>query len=127
MPLLEESSAASRELSLEQLTNLQNSYGEFLPRHRALLDEVGFILEERIQAAGIKIHGIEKRVKDLDSALSKCKLKHFENLNSLGDIVGARVVCLFRSDMKRVHNFTPLGLLRKRRPASTTADRRIQK
>ena len=47
-------------------------------------------------------HAIEKRVKDVASVIAKCKRDNINEFSQLHDIVGARVVCLFRSDMDEV-------------------------
>lgn len=72
------------------------------PRNSALLDEVVFILTERIAAAGVKIHLIEHRVKELPSVIKKCQRKNLAKIDDLVDVVGARVVSLFRLDMPRI-------------------------
>lgn len=82
-----------------RIGDIYNSKG---PRNQALLEEVVFILKDKIAVANIKIHGIEGRIKTLDSVLEKCERKGNQDLESVVDIVGARVVCLFRSDMARV-------------------------
>jgi putative GTP pyrophosphokinase len=92
-------SSSAFELSEEQAARILRSYEELLPRNNALLDEVVFILGERIRASEIKIHAIEKRIKDIGSTLNKCKKKKVTDLRALSDVVGARVICLFRSDM----------------------------
>ena len=94
--------SSAEELSEEQKVTIRHAYESLLPRNKALLDEVGFILEERIKSSGIKIHNIEKRIKSERSALEKCERKRTTELASLSDLVGARVICLFRSDVARI-------------------------
>jgi putative GTP pyrophosphokinase len=92
----------SVEPTAEQLVEIERQYGSALMRNETLLDEVTFILSERLNSSGIKIHAVEKRVKTLSSVLGKCRSKGIRNFSELKDIVGSRVVCLFRSDMARV-------------------------
>ncbi|WP_028349012.1 GTP pyrophosphokinase [Bradyrhizobium murdochi] len=85
-----------------QILAIKGSYESNLTRNSALLDEVVFILTERIAAAGVKIHSIEHRVKAWPSVAKKCHRKGITNVDDLVDVVGARVVSLFRSDMSRI-------------------------
>jgi putative GTP pyrophosphokinase len=71
--------------------------------YQALAEEASFILEQGINDQGIKIHAIENRVKSLQSIISKCKLKDIEDpFDVLTDLVGCRVICLFRSDIDQI-------------------------
>lgn len=94
----------SVEISADVLSLIQAEYQAALPRHEALLDEVTFILRERLRSSEIKVHGVEQRVKAPESVLDKCKQKGISTLSDLEDVVGARVICLFRSDLERVGN-----------------------
>lgn len=71
-------------------------------RNEALLEEIVFILKQKLLDSGIKIHDVEQRLKKVDSVIDKCERKGIQDHNLLVDVVGARVVCLFRSDMARV-------------------------
>lgn len=92
----------SVEFNEGQVAAIKREYEEAITRYRALMDEVVFILGEKIKTSSIKIHGIEQRIKSLDSIIEKCRQKGAHDFKLLNDIVGARVVCLFRSDMDRV-------------------------
>lgn len=94
--------SSSVELTAAQLVDIEIQYGRLLARNETLLDEVSFILSERLKSSGIKIHAIEKRIKTLPSAVEKCKSRGLTDFVQLKDIVGSRVVCLFRSDMAQV-------------------------
>ncbi|WP_407151974.1 GTP pyrophosphokinase family protein [Bradyrhizobium sp. ORS 86] len=94
--------ASEATLSDAQVAAIEASYKSALARNQALLDEVVFILRERIAAAGVKIHSIEHRVKELPSIIKKCHRKGSTSLDEVIDVVGARVVSLFRSDMSRI-------------------------
>jgi putative GTP pyrophosphokinase len=103
------------ELSDVQIREIETKYGSDFNRNKALLDEVVFILTERITAAGVKIHGIESRVKELASLTKKCQRKGMINLDDLADVVGVRVISLFRSDMSLLgkivsENFDVIGV-----------------
>ncbi len=71
--------------------------------YQALLDEVIFILQDGISDKDIKTHGVECRIKSYDSIIKKCREKNYKDpLNDLVDIAGARVICLFRSDLEKI-------------------------
>jgi hypothetical protein len=55
------STTNSVSLTAEQLVEIERQYGNALMRNGTLLDEVTFILTERLNTSGIKIHGIERR------------------------------------------------------------------
>jgi GTP pyrophosphokinase len=72
-------------------------------RYLSLSDEVKFILQRRLSETDIKIHDIEQRVKAIDSLLAKAKrVECSDPLMNLHDIVGLRVICLFRHDLSRI-------------------------
>lgn len=79
---------------------------EYLERRHiydALANEAVFILRERIADAGIKIHLVEHRVKETTSVIEKGRRKELADpLNELTDLVGCRVICLFRSDIEKI-------------------------
>ncbi|EJN08389.1 hypothetical protein PMI42_07264 [Bradyrhizobium sp. YR681] len=89
-------------LTLEARNKILGAFEGQRGRNRALLDEIVFILETKLSRSGVKIHDIEKRIKEPDSVLRKCERKGVQDHNLLIDVVGARVVCLFRSDMARI-------------------------
>lgn len=93
---------ASADLTLDQIAVIQRDYEKLLVRNQSLLDEVVFILKDRISASEIKIHGVEPRIKELDSVIEKCRRKNISDISNVADVVGARIVCLFRSDIDRV-------------------------
>ncbi len=73
-------------------------YQSLLPIYRSLEGEVKYILSDALKEAGIKIHTVESRVKKFHSI--QAKRKNVSNNPEINDVVGARVVCLFRSDLK---------------------------
>jgi putative GTP pyrophosphokinase len=89
-------------LTSEQLQKIGQTYDEQSARNHSLLEEVVYILSEKLKATNLKIHDISGRVKESASVLEKCKRSNISELSDMDDVVGARVVCLFRSDMERV-------------------------
>jgi hypothetical protein len=73
------------------------------PTYISLAEEVKFVLESIISRNNIKIHGIETRVKEIESVLAKCRRKQIgEPFEQVTDLVGCRVICLFRSDIGKL-------------------------
>jgi putative GTP pyrophosphokinase len=85
--------------SEEQITR---DYNSRLRVSKSLAEEIRFILRDSIERFEIKVHEVDARVKELESAIKKIREKEYENLDRVGDLVGGRVVCLFRSDLTRV-------------------------
>lgn len=98
----ERNSGAQSEISDEQIQKIEKDYQVSLARSESLLEEVEYILKEKLKARNLKVHAIEKRVKELSSVIAKCKRDNIGEFSELQDIVAARVVCLFRPDMDSV-------------------------
>jgi len=66
----------------------------------ALHDEVVYIIKQAVSESSIKIHDVESRVKTYES-LRKKQVERIGDSSSdiISDIVGARIICLFRSDL----------------------------
>lgn len=63
------------------------------------------VLDKERKRQLIKIHIVDSRIKEIDSFLDKIRRDDVkEPFIEIRDIVGLRVVCLFRSDIKRVGN-----------------------
>jgi ppGpp synthetase/RelA/SpoT-type nucleotidyltranferase len=77
-------------------------YARAIPGLNALAQEVHFILDHALSEAGIKIHAIEYRVKEFDSIARKFESKSDGEDTEINDLVGARVICLFKSDLERI-------------------------
>lgn len=74
-------------------------------RYKRLSKEIDYALKSQIEAHNIKIHSVTSRVKDRNSYLEKIERKNYSNPEEqVEDIVGLRVVCLFTSDLKNLHN-----------------------
>jgi putative GTP pyrophosphokinase len=86
----------------EAYTPTRGQYERLCPRYEALRDEGVFMLHSEIDNRGIKIHTIESRVKDYQSAIRKINSSALHGFGELVDVVGLRVICLFRSDLERV-------------------------
>ncbi|SNT46529.1 GTP pyrophosphokinase [Rhodococcoides kyotonense] len=70
---------------------------------RRLGGEVQFALESALIVEKIKTHSVTHRVKDKASFLDKIERKAYEDpFGQTPDLVGARVVCLFKEDLERI-------------------------
>ena len=85
------------------IENLKRDYNLKVSRFDQLKDEAEYILSNAIKSAKIKIHSILGRVKEFDSFLKKVEMKVADNpFEDINDLVGMRVVCLFRSDILKI-------------------------
>lgn len=87
--------------------NTGRLYEELLPKLGRLKEEIIFVLQDSLEKGGIKIHAIHSRVKTLKSVMGK--LARIEqgggkspSLETIDDLVGLRIVCLFLSDIPRI-------------------------
>lgn len=78
------------------------AYNDRVVNLRSLSGEIQFILSQVIKEAGIRIHDVSTRVKELASTIKKIRDKEYDDLDRVGDLVGGRVVCLFRSDLENL-------------------------
>lgn len=97
----------TRTRSAAKSTGTSESLGERyhaqLARYERLCQEVVFVLTKLVDDAAIKTHSLYGRVKELDSFLEKVERKAYSDpFQQIEDLVGARVVCLFLSDLAPV-------------------------
>jgi putative GTP pyrophosphokinase len=75
-------------------------YDRRLPLYRSLREEALFVINEAIAKTQIKTHSVLGRVKARSSFLEKINRKEYPDpFASMPDLVGTRVVCLFRDDI----------------------------
>lgn len=78
-------------------------YDDNLAVFHRVLAEVKFSLEDAVERYGIKTHSISARIKSRESFFEKIARKSVvEPVYKVNDIVGVRVVCLFKSDLPRL-------------------------
>jgi len=71
--------------------------------YKKLGEEIKYILQKKISEHNIKVHEIVARPKDVNSFLDKIRRKNISNpFEDIHDLVRARVVCLFLSDLKEI-------------------------
>jgi ppGpp synthetase/RelA/SpoT-type nucleotidyltranferase len=83
---------------------LEKRYSEVCPLYGRLIEEIRFILEKWLQERGIKVSDIEFRVKAFSSLYGKIEREEIigDPFETLEDIAGIRIICLYRSDLQRV-------------------------
>ncbi len=83
--------------------NLRLEFNKRLKAFEALKERAHFLLYEEIKREKIKIHSFQSRIKPIDSLLEKIQRKKIEDpFKDIQDIIGLRVVCLFRSDIQPI-------------------------
>lgn len=92
--------------------SLKNEYNRRYEKYGRLKEEIKYILERELESQQIPYHSIESRVKTFDSFIDKVRRQeHDKPFETVDDISGARIICLFLSDIKRIEriiesNFT---------------------
>lgn len=82
-------------------TAVIHSYRSLLPKYEDLEREALFVLNRAIGLSSIKIDNVEHRIKEQNSILRKCE-RTDKDVSALTDVVGLRVVALFRSDLAKL-------------------------
>jgi Uncharacterized protein conserved in bacteria len=83
--------------------SISRKYQLRLGLHEALKEEVLYIIQNALDESDIKYHSITARVKELDSLLAKIEGNDAPDaFEATTDIVGARIVTLFLSDVHRI-------------------------
>ncbi|MCP4582334.1 MAG: hypothetical protein GY839_12030 [candidate division Zixibacteria bacterium] len=87
------------------LDKIKKEYEEKYEIYDKLEEEAEYILGEVLVKSKIKIHLVLSRIKEPDSFRDKVERKQVKNpFKDITDIVGLRVICLFRSDIERIVN-----------------------
>lgn len=89
------------ELESKEALKIEYNSNDIL--YKSLEQEVKYILEVKLLEQGIKIHSILSRIKEFDSFYEKIDRKNLSNpFAEIKDIVGIRVICLFKSDIEKI-------------------------
>lgn len=86
---------------------LRNVYDELRPQYEKLEEEVRLIVSAAINRSGKRVHSVTSRVKEIESAFNKLENTGLLDavdtdsavFEKLEDMVGVRVVALFRDDL----------------------------
>ena len=82
---------------------MENEYNQNLPKYKKLLAEAEYILKDVLSVNEIKTHSILGRVKEFASLSAKADRKNLKApLVETTDLVGLRIICLLRSDIKTI-------------------------
>jgi len=89
---------------LPNKNELKKEYERSQPLYKRLVQEVCFILWQEIEKTQVKIHGLKRRIKSFDSFYDKILRKEISGnpFEKVWDIAGVRIICLYRSDLKRL-------------------------
>ena len=83
--------------------SLGNEYESRLPFFEKVRDTAKFLLHQEINRWKIPVHSLDGRIKPLASFIAKAKQQNAPNpFDGIHDIVGLRVVCLFKSDLQKI-------------------------
>src|SRR3990170_201994 len=84
--------------------DLKDQYENLYPFYKRLCSEVVFIIKEEMKKTGIKNHGLSYRIKTFDSLYKKIIRKNISSsiFSNVQDIVGVRIICLYRSDLEKI-------------------------
>jgi len=84
---------------------LNNDYEQKKSLYEKLKDEVIFILNQKIREQDVPFEDIYGRLKSIESLQDKINRKECTNpFDEISDICGARVICLFPSDLHLIGN-----------------------
>ena len=82
---------------------LRREYEQRSERYERLKDEIIYTLEQELKSQQIPIHEITGRVKPFDSFIDKVRRQESDvPFETILDICGVRVICLFLSDLQRI-------------------------
>jgi putative GTP pyrophosphokinase len=103
-PSEETSASVMKYKRLQQKMVFKDQYEKLHPLYERLCQEVTFILDDEIRKSQIKIHGISYRIKSFDSICDKIgrKAVSIDPFKQVHDTAGARIICLYRSDLDAV-------------------------
>ncbi|MDF2667082.1 MAG: hypothetical protein K0R81_2932 [Microbacterium sp.] len=88
---------------MNEIFNPRAYYREQKPHLKRLAKEVKFALATEMAFTSIKLHGVSVRVKEKKSYLEKILRKSYSDpVSEVEDLVGARIVCLYVSDLDDV-------------------------
>ncbi|MCY4132816.1 MAG: hypothetical protein OXF39_09280 [Nitrospira sp.] len=84
---------------------LRLEYDQRLPDFEIMKDEIAKSMQNRISQKKIPFDTVYGRVKEFYSFVGKSRKKSLQNpFQDMNDIVGIRIVCLFRDDIENIKN-----------------------
>ena len=83
----------------------RREYEQRLPDFERITDEIANSLQYGLSEKKIQVDAVRGRVKEFDSFMRKIRSKNLQNpFQEINDIVGIRVVCLYRDDIEKIKN-----------------------
>ncbi len=83
--------------------SLRNEYDQRYEKYQRLKEEIQYILKSELESQQIPYHSLEGRVKKFDSFIDKARRQESDKpFESIDDICGVRIICLFLSDIERI-------------------------
>ena len=84
---------------------LRQEYERRLSDLKNMKDRIAISLQQSISHKKIPFDAVNGRVKEFDSFMEKSRRKNFQNpFLEVNDIVGIRVICLYRDDIEKIKN-----------------------
>lgn len=91
-------------LTKRHLADAQGDYASLLPKANKVIDvvkeQLSSLLDEQDIFLGVPIEG---RIKTLESVKEKMERKKTSNIDTIEDIIGIRIILLFKEDAEKVH------------------------
>ena len=84
---------------------LRREYEQRLSEFERITDEIANGLQYGLSEKKIPFDRVYGRVKEFDSFMDKIRRKNLQNpFQEINDIVGIRVICLYRDDIEKIQN-----------------------
>ena len=84
---------------------LRQEYEGRLPVLENMKDRIVISLRQSIDHKKIPFDAVKGRIKEFDSFMEKIRRKTLQNpFQEINDIVGIRVICLYRDDIEKIKN-----------------------
>lgn len=84
---------------------LRREYEQRLPDFERITDEIANYLQHGLSEKKIQVDAVRCRVKEFNSFMDKIRRKNLQNpFQEINDIVGIRVICLYRDDIEKIKN-----------------------
>lgn len=86
------------------MRKLRRKYDKVHPLYEQLVEEVKYVLSKGVKDKKINVSDLNGRVKSFESFYDKTIRKEITNdpFESIEDIAGVRIICLYRSDLERI-------------------------
>lgn len=98
--------------AVDYTESLHKEYDQRYDKYQRLKDEIQYILKRELESQDIPYHSLEGRVKTFDSFIDKARRQELDKpFETIDDICGVRIICLFLSDIERIGNIIESSLV----------------